>query len=88
MKAPVFVPANRRGWWGGDDIRPRCSACGKVVIADQVTAETKAARIRERGSKLGDDQMVVYLGPCGHWHLTSRGHTRRARVATADEFEG
>jgi len=87
VKAPVEIPVNRRGWWGGDDRRPRCTACGKVVIADRETAEHKAATIRARGSKLGDDQMRAYLGRCGHWHLTSKGHTRAARVASPDEFD-
>lgn len=70
MSAPVVVPENRQGWWGGPDTRPRCSECGKVVF-DQARAERSALKATERGTP-----MKAYRGKCGHWH-TSRSRRRK-----------
>lgn len=74
MDVHVYVPENRRGWWGGQDTRVRCADCGKVVFPDQERAERSAAKVREREAPRKDRKvMQAYLGKCGHWHV---GHGR------------
>lgn len=82
MNAHVYVPADRRGWWGGQDTRPRCSCCDKVVFADQEAAERSAAKVREREAPRKDRKvMQAYLGKCGHWHV---GHGRPSARSRCD----
>lgn len=65
-KASTYIPANRMGYWGGKDMRTRCTGCGKVWFPDEAGANRAAASARARGTA-----MHAYLGKCGHWH-TSR----------------
>lgn len=68
-KAPTYIPDDLMGWWGEPDKRERCSLDQKVVLKDQSSAMKKAERIQKQG-----ENMVAYLGKCGHWHL---GHSRK-----------
>jgi hypothetical protein len=43
----------------------RCSADGKVIYGTQSAASKAVALIAQR------HPMRVYLGPCGHWHLST-----------------
>jgi hypothetical protein len=63
LVAPVYVPDEVTGFWGGPDERPRCSLDGKVI-----KDEAGAKRTAERAG------MQAYLGKCGHWHV---GHAKR-----------
>ena len=62
MKATTYVPEHRSGWWGGPDVRLRCSMDDKVVFATEQDAQESNDR--------ANDPMTYYLGPCGHWHVT------------------
>lgn len=64
MKAEVFVPENRTGWWGGPDTRLRCKADGKVVFMDEDAAKRAAQKACDRGQP-----MKHYRGRCGHLHV-------------------
>ncbi len=76
--ATVSVPTDRQGWWGGADLRPRCSVSGKVAFPSQAHAEYSAARVREREAlrKPRPDGKVMnayQCKSCGQWHV---GHGR------------
>lgn len=68
MAAPTYIPNNRRGWWGGPDLRVRCCKDDKVVFADESAAARSAAKVRGRG----EATMHAYRGRCGHWHVGHR----------------
>jgi hypothetical protein len=71
--SPIAVPENLTGWWGGRDVRPRCSDCGKVAFVDEAAAERSAEKIRSRGV---ETTMSSYRGKCGNWHV---GHSWKKR---------
>jgi hypothetical protein len=59
------IPENRRGWWGGPDLRPRCDRCDKVAFADQAAAERSAEKIRARG----ENMRAYFNKKCAEWHV-------------------
>lgn len=67
----VYIPTNRRGWWGGQDTRPRCRCCDKVVFPDQEAAERSAAKVVAREGVRADGKvMQAYLCRKGKvWHV-------------------
>jgi len=71
MKAEVYIPENRTGWWGGPDKRLRCRTCDKVVFTTEQDAEAAAAKATARG-----EPMIHYRGRCGHLHV-ARKRVRR-----------
>lgn len=77
--ASTYVPNALQGWWGGPDLRVRCTLCSKVVFDCQEKAEASAAKTREREYEQSfpwkhKNEMQAYLGSCGHWHV---GHSKR-----------
>lgn len=79
--AETYVPPDRLGWWGGQDTRTRCTACGKVVFPDEAAAERSADKARcselTRAPRRDGKVMQAYIGQCGHWHV---GHGRKKRL--------
>ena len=77
MASATFIPKDREGWWGGPDLRVRCTRDFNVVLTPEAGERHKA-----RGGN-------VYVGKrCGHLHVSYP--LKRPRAAWAElkiEFE-
>lgn len=64
VRAEVYTPEGRTGWWGGPDTRLRCREDDKVVFVCEDDAKRAVAK--------AGDAMKYYRGQCGHLHLARK----------------
>lgn len=64
--SPTYVPLGRQGWWGGPDLRERCTKDDFVVLTEE-KAKERAEKVR---LKPGMERFSAYKGKtCGYWHV-------------------